>query len=307
MPAKSLKAADKQTILKKLVTEMKRRYGGSLPKHSHTAFETLLFAACLEDSGYEAADAAYSRLLDSFFDLNEIRVSSVAEVQQALGEIAHADWKAMRIREALQFIFEKQYSFDLEFLKRKTQEQGSKELAQIPHQTAFIRNFTIQQVLGAHVIPVDNSILKLLIWLGLVDAKCDEETAGEELKSGIKKPEAPLLCMLLKATSVDPELIEHFADGPDEDELDPFNAAQRLADLFKNPKKKKKPAPKAAPAKSAKSAPAVASKKAETKAVSLKKPAKKATASRPAATKAAAPNRKVTKKVPKKTKSKRSK
>ena len=57
MPAKTLKAADKQTILKKLVTEMKRRYGGSVPKQQRSALETLLFAACLEDSNQRDAEA----------------------------------------------------------------------------------------------------------------------------------------------------------------------------------------------------------------------------------------------------------
>jgi endonuclease-3 len=282
MPAKSLKAADKQTILKKLTTEMKRRYGGSLPKQNWTNFETLLFAACLEDTGYQTAEAAYARLHDAFFDLNEIRVSSVTEVQQALGDVIDADWKAMRIREALQHIFEKHYAFDLEFLNRKTQEQAVKELAQIPHQSAFIRAFVVQQALGAHVIPVDGTMLRLLVWLGLVSADSDEESASDELKAGIKKTDAPLLCYLLKCTATDAELIEHFADGPD-DNVDPMSASSRLAELFKNPKKKRKPA-----------------KPAATKAVSVKKPVKK-TSGRPSAPAKSSPapaNRKVTKKVP---------
>ncbi|SFH81326.1 HhH-GDP family DNA glycosylase [Planctomicrobium piriforme] len=301
MPAKSLKAADKQTILKKLVTEMKRRYGGSIPKQTRSAFDTLLFAACLEDVGHDEAEAAYSRLLDGFFDLNEIRVSSVTEIQHSLGDISDADWKAMRIRESLQHLFEKFYAFDLEFLKRKTQEQAIKELSLIPHQSDFIRGYVVQHALGAHVIPVDGTLQRLLVWLGLAgpDTSCEE--AGEELKPGIKKTDAPLLCHLLKCTATDAELIEHFTDGPDEDEAsDPFEGPHRLAELFKNPAKKKKkakPAPvKHAPAKHASAKPAAA-KTAAVKAVSHKKPVKKATA-RPAAPKAVAPTRKVTKKLP---------
>ncbi|HWL07515.1 MAG TPA: hypothetical protein VNQ76_03855 [Planctomicrobium sp.] len=308
MPAKSLKAADKQTILKKLVTEMKKRYGGSIPKQNRSVFETLLFAACLEDVGYEQAEAAYTRLLDGFFDLNEIRVSSVNEIEQALGEIEYSDWKAMRIREALQFVFEKHYSFDLEQLKRKTQEQAQKELVQIPHQTAFIRAYGIQHSLAAHLIPVDTRIHQLLVWLGLAEEGSDAEAVGDDLKSGVKKTDAPLLCYLLKCTSTDPELKGHFSDGPVPGETDPFTAAQRLVDLFKNPKKKRKPA-KPVPVKASekhteKGAGKVAEKATEKpvpagKAVSRKKPEKKVTANRAVASKTApASSRKVTKKVP---------
>jgi len=317
MPAKSLKAADKQAILKKLITEMKRRYGNSVPKQNRNAFETVLFAACLEDAGQAEAETAFAQLLEPFFDLNEIRVSSVTQIQAALGELRGADWKALRIREALQHIFEKFYAFDLEFLKRKTQEQAVKELALIPYQTPFIRAYAVQHILGAHVLPVDQSILNLILWLGLADASQDAEAAAEEVKAGIKKAEGVQLAHLLKCVATDAELREHFEDAPTgDDDTDPFTCASRLADLFKNPQKKKKkpkvvpPAPaakgaaskasaaKAAASKTAPAKGAAAKTTATAKAVAVKKPAKKSV-ERPATGKSKpAAARKVTKKVP---------
>jgi len=328
MPAKSLKAADKQNILKKLVTEMKRRYGGTVPKQTRSTFETLLFAACLEDVGHAEAETAYAHLLEPFFDLNEIRVSSVTQIQQALGDLRGADWKALRIREALQHVFEKFYAFDLEFLKRKTQEQAIKELQLVPYQTPFIRGYVVQHMLGAHVLPIDQSMVQLLQWLGLADAGADHESAAEEVKAGLKKAEGVQFCYLLKCVAVDPELREHFEDPPTtEEESDPFTAANRLVDLFKNPQKKKKkakPAPVPTPAanKAASKASAAkgaagkaatgkatagktsatkvpAAKAAAVKSVAVKKPAKKKTSERTISGKAKpAVARKVTKKVP---------
>ncbi len=285
MPAKTLKAADKHTIVKKLVAEMKRRYGGSTPKDHRTSFETLLFAACLEDVNQAEAEAAYARLLESFFDLNEIRVSSVTEIQSALGDVHDAAWKAMRMREALQYVFEKHYAFDLEFLKRKTQEAAVKELASIPYQTSFIKNYVIQHVLGAHVLPVDQSLHHLLIWLGLAGPESKADVAGEELKPAVKKSDDLLVCHLFRCTATDPQLREHFADAADEGaDVDPFAAPQRLVELFKNPRKKKKK-PKPAPAG---------------KAVSRKKPEKKTPARSQQKTKPSGKTavKKVTKRVP---------
>ncbi|WP_437185492.1 hypothetical protein SH668x_002600 [Planctomicrobium sp. SH668] len=326
MPAKSLKAADKQTILKKLITEMKRRYGNSLPKSNRSAFDTLLFAICIEDATQEQAEAAFASLLEPFFDMNEIRVSSVSQIESALGELPGADWKALRIREALQHVFEKFYVFDLEFLRRKTQEQAVKELDAIPFQTSFVRGYTVQHVLGAHVLPVDQTILNALHWLGLVDAKCNDlVVAEEEVKAGIKKAEGIQLGHLLKCVALDPVLKEHFDEWtPEDEEVDPFEAASRLAELIKNPTKKKKkakaapaPAPKAAASskstatKAAAPAAKAAASTKPAKTVALKKPAKKV-ADRAISGKAkpAAAVKKVSKKVPappKKTERKRAK
>ncbi|TWT58599.1 hypothetical protein KOR42_19810 [Thalassoglobus neptunius] len=284
MPAsKSLKAADKQKILKKLVTEMKKHVKGSVPKHNHTVLETVLYSACLENVSYEAADQAYSNLLDTFFDLNEVRVSSVAEIVEALGDVHEADWKALRVRETLQDVFEKNFAFDLEILKRKTQEVANKELSEIPHISPFMRDFTVQHALGAHVLPVDDKMTQLLKWLGLVEASATSDQAADAIKAGIKKSEGPQFCFLMKSVSVDPVLQPGLEQYQDLDpETDPFACASRLADLYKNPVKPKR-------AKSA------------TKKVSRKKPEAK-TSTRKTAKKAATKSKTTAKKVKKPTK-----
>jgi hypothetical protein len=175
-------------------------------------------------------------------------------------------------------------------LKRKTQEQAVKELLQMPYQTPFVRNYVVQNALGAHVLPIDESMNQVLCWLGLASLEGDIEAAGEDLKSAVKKADGAQLCHLIKCVSVDVELREHFQDLPEEsEELNPLTSPQRLVELFRNPRKKRKAKPAA-------------------KAVSRKKPAKKATG-RSAAPKAAAKPaaRKVAKKVPKNTKRPRAK
>ncbi|MEW4488786.1 hypothetical protein AB1L42_11925 [Thalassoglobus sp. JC818] len=284
MPAsKSLKAADKQKILKKLVTEMKKHVKGSIPKHNHSVLETVLYSACVENVSYEAADQAYSNLLDTFFDLNEVRVSSVTEIIEALGDVYEADWKALRVREALQDVFEKNFAFDLEILKRKTQEVANKELSEIPHISPFMRDYTVQHALGAHVLPVDEKMAQLLKWLALVDADATNEEASDAIKAGIKKSDGPQFCFLLKAVSVDPVLQPGLEQYQELDpETDPFACASRLADLYKSPVKPKRAKP-------------------TSKKVSRKKPETK-TATRKSTKKAATKSKTTTKKVKKPTK-----
>lgn len=283
MPASnSLKAADKQKITKKIVTELKKRYKGSVPKQNRSIFETLLFSACLEDSTYEQAEAAYSRMLESFFDLNEIRVSSVAEIEQSLGEINDADWKALRVREVLQYVFETYYAFDLETLKRKTQDAANKELMSINHLSTFMRDYTVQHGLGAHVLPVDETMAKALKWMCLAEIGETAEQAADAIKAGLKKSDGPLFCYLLKCAATDPVLQPGFDEYEDASEEDPLNAHKRLAELIKKPVKKK--APKKAAAKVSKKKPAKKTS-SRTKAVKKKTTTKKKTVKKKVAVK----------------------
>lgn len=231
--SKTLKASDRHSIVKKLVTELKRRYRAALPKAQRPVLETLLFSACLENSGAAEAEAAYQRMVSCFYDLNEIRVSSVSEIEHALGDLHEAAWKAMRIRETLQHTFEHHYSFDLEPVRRKSQEAAVKDLSAIPYQTPFMRQYALQQCLGAHIIPIDERMKRALVWLGLAEAEQTPEQISEDLKQAIKKSDGPLVAHLLKCLSVDPEFVDIFADGPEESDegLDPFAAPQRLSAL----------------------------------------------------------------------------
>ncbi|QDT34024.1 hypothetical protein [Thalassoglobus polymorphus] len=293
MPASnSLKAAEKQKICKKLVTELKKHYKGSPPKQERSVFETLLFSACLEDSSYEQAEAAYARLLDGFFDLNEIRVSSVLEIEEVLGDINDANWKALRIREVLQYVFETYYAFDIEVLKRKTQEAANKELMSISHLSTFMRDYTVQNALGAHVLPIDETMAQVLKWLALAAPVDTEEQAADAIKAGLKKTEGQQFCYLLKCAATDPKLQPGFELYKEIDEqISPLDAGKRLAELIKNPVKKKAPkkpttkVSKKKPSKKTSSRSAASEKKTSTKSsakkvVKKKKPAKKKTTSK---------------------------
>ncbi|MCB9950981.1 MAG: hypothetical protein H6824_08360 [Planctomycetaceae bacterium] len=259
--SKSLKSSDRQSIIKKLTTELKKRYKGGLPKTNLSVIETLIYATLLEDSTHEDAEAAFQRLFDHFFDLNEIRVSSVDEIKQVLGDLRDADWKAFRLREALQDIFEKHFAFDMEGLKRKTLDAAQKELGAIPHQTDFAQSYTLQTCCTSHVVPVDESMLLALRWLALTDAESTGQQAADEVKSATKKSDAPQFCYLLKYLSIDEKLSPAFVQDI-EDTVTGHDASKRLAGLIKNGPPKP---PKAKPAKKAAETKAAPAKKGTTK------------------------------------------
>ncbi len=225
-----MKAADRQKIVKHLATFLKKRYGGSVPKSQKPVMETLLFAALLEEAPHASAEPAYDALLAGFHEFNEIRVSMVSEIEEVLSpHLSSAGIRGLRIREVLQFAFEKNYEFHLDELKRLTMDAGLKELNKIPHATDFMKAYVLQNCLGAHIVPLDGNSLKMLSRLHV----CDPETASDELKSSVRKSDGVLIAHLFHEAANDAAL--HLDVDRD---ADPSDAARRLEQAFKPVRKK---------------------------------------------------------------------
>ncbi len=271
--AKATRAADKSTVCRRLVQALQKLYGKTVPQIQLPVLETMLFAVCLEDNRWEQAETGLKRLIGSFFDLNEIRVSSVTELERALDGLSHADWKGMRIRAVLRHVFEGTYSFEFEKLRRMTLEQAIKALKKIQELSPFVRDFVLHEILGNHVVYLDQSMLTAARWLGLVPATADIAEASEYLKSGVRKSEVSEFCNLLKSLSTDSRYAEHLSESLTGDH-DMAGVMDRLAELQLPWKPPAKPPREDKPQKSEKS---------------LEKPAgKKPAAAKPAAAKSAA-------------------
>lgn len=291
--ASRAKTSDRAAILKKLLPAIKKQYKVVIPKHDRPVLETMLYAICLEDTSVEEAEAAFQRLNQEFPDLNEIRVSSISEIERAFAGLSRSEWRAFHVRSVLQYVFEKSFAFEFESLRKKTLELAQKQLAKIKQLSGFVRNYTLQSVIGAHQLPIDESMARSLVWLGLVPPNQDAEQMGETLKAVVRKAEVPLFCFSIRCLATDKVVRDLFdpakypvpADGHDGAAV-----TERLADLYKTAatKSKAKPvaaAPKAEPKPAAKptkaapkaaAPPAAAKKKAAPKAAPVKKVAKKA-------------------------------
>ena len=272
MPTSSkLKTSERQAILLKVQTVLKKKYGRKPSNINRPVLESLLYAACLEDSSEELADAAYARLISAFHDLNEIRVSTISEIEHELASLTHAEWRALRIRDVLQTIFESQYRFDLEHLKRKTQEAAVKELNRFRHISPFMKLHVIQNSLESHVLALDETMLAALVWLGQVDPGTPIERAAEELKSTIRKSDSVVFCQLLRAWVNDPPFRQTFRLLKKETEqgIDPEATIARLEEVLSSGGKRLAQAP-------------VAAKPAATKAQAAKTASAKAASAKPA-------------------------
>lgn len=231
------KTADRQAILKKLLPLLKKQFKITVPKLDRPVMETMLYAVCLEDSTVEQADAAFARFTAMFPDLNEARVSSISELEPAFVDLAGADWRGFRTRAILQYVFDRTYNFEFESLRKKTLDLAAKQLSKIKHLSPFVRAFTLQQVVGAHLLPMDESSRRFLIWMGLGSPEMSEDELAESLKSQVRKAESHQFSFSIRAAAVDPATQAAFDPGvypPPEEGHDPGTAIDRLTALYKH-------------------------------------------------------------------------
>lgn len=271
-----MKASEKQTVCKKLVTVLKKRYKTQPPDTDRPVLELLLFAICQENVSPKEAEATFQKLLDEFHDYNEMRVSSLTELEAVFKGFDEPEYRALRVRTALQDLFEKYYSFDFDVLKKKTLDSATKQLKKLRHLTDFIRDYTLQTALDAHLVPLDDRMRNAVIWLGLVEPEMSPGDASDSLKAALRKADAPKFCHLLRCLATDAAFIKTFENAhekPPEEGFDGEDAVSRLEALIKAGGKSK-PKKKAAARKTSTKSKAAKKKKSTTKR-KAKKPAKK--------------------------------
>jgi len=150
--------------------------------------EQFIFALCRENATDEQARLAYESLKTKFFDWNEVRVSSVRELEEAMAGLSDAESRAQRLISFLQEVFETTFSFDLEALQKKGLKQGAKQVMRFGSANDYVGAWVTQRSLGGHAIPLDAPTLRCTRRIGLVEANTEDvESARATLEHLIPK------------------------------------------------------------------------------------------------------------------------
>lgn len=280
-------AKNRADLLTKLHKFVKKEYEPVLPPSNRSVLDHMLYACCLEDSTSEAADEAFARLQENFFDWNEVRVTTAAELSESMKSVARPIESATRVRKTLQGVFEAYYQFDLDFLKKENLGKSIQQFEKFRGVTPFVISYVAQHGLGGHSIPVDKSLLLLCYVLGIISE--DEATKGKipSLERTIPKSKGIEFAALVHPFAVE------FSSAPFSTKIrdkisklapDAADRFPKRASKKKATEEKKKAAPKAEPAPKKPAAEAVA---APVK--------KKAAPKKTTATKKSAATKKVTK------------
>ena len=157
---------NRSALINKMHKVLKKHYK-PVPIPQRPALEHLLYACCLENAHYEAADKAYAALSTAFFDWNEVRVSTVKELAEVMHMLPEATSAASNLKHVLQTVFEATYSFEIESLKKLPLGQAQQKLQKYDGVTPFAVAYMTQAALGGHAIPLDRGLLDAFVILGL--------------------------------------------------------------------------------------------------------------------------------------------
>jgi len=173
----------KQDQFALVVKHLEKKYPAPPTPEPRPVLDELVYALGRENATTSLADASFARLKDDFHDWNEIRVSTVGEVANALRGLPDAGAKARRLVEFLQEFFEGDYNFSLEGMEKKGLKQASKQLARYQGVTEFAVAWVMQRSLGGHAIPLDEAAIRVLRRLKVVD---DDVESVESLRGTVE-------------------------------------------------------------------------------------------------------------------------
>ncbi len=159
---------NRTALLNKLQRVLKQQYKAIAVPDDRPLLEHALYACCLENAPYEAADKIYDHLSKSFFDWNEVRVSTVNELSEAMQVLPDPAAAASNLKRVLQGVFESTYSFELESLKKQNIGQAIKHLEKLGGASPFVLAYVTHAALGGHAIALDRGALEVLHVLGII-------------------------------------------------------------------------------------------------------------------------------------------
>jgi endonuclease III len=164
--------ANKQKVLDHVYAALKKRFDVPDPAERSVS-EHLLYAVVREGTTREKADKAFANLKARFVDWNEVRVSTVQELCDAMGPLPDVAVRAQRLISLLQEWFELTYTFDMDEIAKKGLKEGAKKISRLDAANDYAVAWVMLHGLGGHAIPLDGPSLRVLRRLGVLDGESE--------------------------------------------------------------------------------------------------------------------------------------
>jgi len=151
-----------------------------------------LFLAILGSNAPRAgAEKAVDKLVKSFIDLNEIRVSLGDELLDAIGaSYPQGRERVQRLMEAMGEVFMREHQMELVSLKGKGKREQREYLDTLPGLTGAMAAQVFALAFEGHAVPVDERLLTALKEAGALEDNCDATHAENIVTRSIKAGEA---------------------------------------------------------------------------------------------------------------------
>lgn len=182
--------AERAAVLKRMVTVLKKNFKVERPDANRKPIEQLIYAICLENASFSAADDVYNALTHNYFDWNEVRVSSSRELAETMKNLPEPAQTGLRLKRILHYVFDQKYAFEIDEIKKMSVKTFNEYVAKMENVTPFNSAYVMMTVMGRHAIPVSSGEFEVLDILGLIDDKDREKNSVSWLERVIEKKKA---------------------------------------------------------------------------------------------------------------------
>jgi endonuclease III len=169
-----------------LLRQLRREYKPQ-EKQSQVPLRALVRAAMSYDVSDTKADEAMRLIEKEFVDLNELRVATDLEIQELLGvRYPDIERRVAMITQALNNIFEREHTMNLERLKTISRRDARQFLRELPDIHPFVEAYVMLYGFDGHTFPIDQEILGFLKEEEAVDQSATVEDAQKFIEHNLK-------------------------------------------------------------------------------------------------------------------------
>jgi endonuclease III len=190
-------------LIDRTLKMLRKHYKPVPPPKDRSLFDHLIVACLVEDSPNEVAEQVFTALKAEYFGWNEVRVSTIRELTDALRPLVNPAESASRLKQTLHSVFESVYEFDIETFKKQNIGQAAKHLQKYNGTTPFAVAYVTQHALGGHSIPLNRGALITLHTVGVISDSEFKEGVVPGLERAIPKSKGAEVASLLHQLGVE--------------------------------------------------------------------------------------------------------
>lgn len=194
---------NRAALINRTLKVLRKHYKPVTPPKDRSLFEHLIVACLLEDSPNDSSEQVFTALKAEYFGWNEVRVSTIRELTDALKPLVNPAESAARLKQTLHSVFESVYEFDIESFKKQNIGQAAKHLQKYNGTTPFAVAYVTQHALGGHSIPLNRGALITLHTVGVISDSEFKEGVVPGLERAIPKSKGAEVASLLHQLGVE--------------------------------------------------------------------------------------------------------
>lgn len=193
--------------LQKLYRELKRAHPKVEKKTYDDPAEALICGIISEKLSESATHKALKVIRTAFVDWNDLRVSRVEEVAEALGgKTASRREAAFALTTALRGIFDEHHKISLAVLKKLGKRPAREGLEKLEGISRFVINYCMLTAMQAHAVPLTPDMIDCLKRNGVIPDDAEDDDVEGFLTRQVPAKNAYEFYALLRRESESPKL-----------------------------------------------------------------------------------------------------